>query len=180
MNLAKPAVNPYAPPQAALEAREGIDCWREGKELVVPTGAELPHRCVKCNAPAVMDKPRQFTWHSPGWYLLLFVAVLVYIIVALIVRKKVKIAIGLCEAHRQRRSTLNKTAVGILLLSGATLFGAISYESGMLGWTTAALLTVGIIVAIVAASTLSAGRISDTQARFRGCGNDFLDSLPLR
>ncbi len=180
MNLAKPPVNPYAPPQAALDTREGTDCWRDGKELVVPAGAELPHRCVKCDAPAVMDRPRTFTWHSPGWYVLLFVAVLVYIIVALIVRKKVRISLGLCEAHRQRRSTLNKTAVGILALAGATLFGAISYENSVLGWTTAALLAVGIVVAIVAATTLSAARISDTEARFRGCGKDFLDSLPTR
>jgi hypothetical protein len=179
LNVEKAVINPYAPPQSALKA-SGPECYRDGKLLVVPAGQGLPARCVKCNAPATMDKARTYSWHSPGWYLLLFVAVLVYLIAHVIVRKKVKLEIGLCAAHRQRRRNLNLTALGLFVAGGLCIFGAVHYGYEPLGWTAALVLLVSVVVAIFAGGIVSPTRIDDTEARFRGCGAAFLDSLPQR
>ena len=47
--------NRYGPPKAALEDRSGAETgmWREGKVLVLRKGSQFPHRCIKCNEPAV-------------------------------------------------------------------------------------------------------------------------------
>lgn len=179
MNLDKAVANPYAPPQSVSEASSSA-CYRDGKLLVVPTGQALPERCIKCNAPAILDKPRTFSWHSPGWYVLLFVAILVYIIAAVIVRKKVKLAVGLCAAHRQRRRTFLLTALGLLVFGCLSIFVAIQFEFELLGWLAVPVLLVALIVALYASSTLSPARIEDAEARFRGCGEVFLNSLPER
>jgi hypothetical protein len=176
--IEKAPVNPYAPPQAALDTTPGLGCARDGKVLIVPAGEGLPARCVKCNQPAIMDKPRTFTWHSPGWYLLILLAVLIYVIVGMIVRKKVRLAIGLCEAHRARRRTLNLTGAGLFVAGLGALFAGIHFDVEALGWIGALALLASVIVALFAASGLSVARIDDGQARFRGCGKAFLDSLP--
>ncbi len=180
MNIDKAVANPYAPPQSSLQSTAGQGCWRYKKLLVVPAGEVLPHRCIKCNAPAVMDKPRTFTWHSSRWYLLILLAVLVYVLVGLLVRKKVKLQVGLCEAHRQRRRTLNYTGLGLFLFGGAALFAGIHFENEPMGWIGGLSLLASVIVALVAGSTLSPSRIDATEARFSGCGKAFLDSLPQR
>ncbi len=184
MNFDKPVANPYAPPQSALNS-SGTECFRDGKLLVVPAGQGLPERCVKCNAPATMDKPRTYSWHSPGWYILLFVALLFvallfYIIAHLIVRKQVKLAIGLCGAHRQRRRAFNLTALGLLVFGGLCIVGAMGYSYEPLGWTALPVLLVSGLIALYANNILAPPFIDDTPARLRGCGPAFLDSLPDR
>ncbi len=179
MNFEKAVANPYAPPQSSMRAA-GTECYRDGKVLVVPRNEGLPERCVKCNAPATMDKPRTFTWHSSGWYLLILIGLILYVIIAVIVRKKVKLELGLCDLHRQRRRTLNLTALGLLVFGCVGLFGGIHYEYEPLGWSAALALLVSVIVALVAGNTMSPVRIDDSEARFRGCGAAFLDSLPER
>jgi hypothetical protein len=178
LNIDKAAGNPYAPPQSILTSRPVDECGRDGKVLIVPAGASLPERCIKCNKPATMDKPRSFSWHSPGWYLLLLLAVLIYIVVGMTVRRKVKIAIGLCEVHRRRRRALNWTAIASLLVACAAFFGAAKLDVDALGWIGVLALLVTVIVALVASSSLSPVGIDDSGARFRGCGKAFLDSLP--
>lgn len=180
VNLDKPPANPYAPPQAPVTAATGHACWRDGKVVVVPAGASLPERCIKCNAPALMDKPRSFTWHSPGWYLLLFVAIIVYVVVAMVVRRKVKLAVGLCDVHRKRRRNLTMSALGALLLGGGAFVGAIKLDNGLFGALAVAALLAAVILALLASGTLSPARIDDSEARFKGCGKAFLDSLPDR
>ncbi len=94
--------------------------------------------------------------------------------------KRAWIAIGLCEAHRKRRSVLNRSAAVLLALGVAASLAPIALAMGVLGILAAGLLLVGIVTGVLAARTLSAAHISDTRARLRGCGEAFLDSLPAR
>ena len=178
MNLDKDVINPYAAPRSALDAPLASGCSRDGKLVVVPAGAALPARCVKCNAPALLDRPRAFSWHHPGWYLLIVLAILVYIIVGMIVRKKVWLAIGLCAHHRSQRRILNLTGVGMFLFGAAAIYGALAFDLAPLGWAGLVALLVALVAALCATSTLSVVRIDEQEARFRGCGAAFLDSLP--
>ena len=67
----------------------GVGGWRDGDLLVISEGAKLPDRCVKCNQPAEgYLLQRKLNWHEPTWYLLVIISPLLYIIVALIIRKK--------------------------------------------------------------------------------------------
>jgi hypothetical protein len=92
--------------------------YREGKISVVPSGSSLPPNCVKCGIP-VSGNPltKTFRWHNPWLVLLIFVGLIVYAIVALVVQKKVRIAVPFCEAHRRWRTQMN--LAGALLLIGS-------------------------------------------------------------
>ena len=89
--------NPYAPPADISDgggrwggADEGGGLWRERFLLVMDKTATLPDdRCIVCHAPAT-GKPlrRKLSWHTPWWYLLVLFNLLVYVIAAMIVRRK--------------------------------------------------------------------------------------------
>lgn len=76
------------PPSLYLPPANG-DVWREGDVLVCTAGANLPPRCVKCNAPADMPPRRYiFHWHHPVIYAALLLGVLPYVILAIALRKR--------------------------------------------------------------------------------------------
>ncbi len=71
--------------------------------MVVPHGADVPERCVKCNAPAELERPRAYAWHHPGWYLFLLINPLIYVLVGLIARTRSRVPVGLCDEHVRKR-----------------------------------------------------------------------------
>ncbi len=175
------ADNPYAPPKSSLQSAPESGCRRLGEILIVPVGRGLPERCIKCNAPAEMDKPRTFVWHHPGWYLFILVAVLAYLIVGLMVRRKATIAVGLCEQHWRRRRRLQLFAGGCLVASVASIALVLQWQQHpALGAIGLLLLLVSLALALLAGKTLTPTHIDKTEARFKGCGASFLDSLPER
>ena len=158
--------------------------YRKGKVIVVPRGAVLPPFCVKCGAPAADDgKKTSFSWHSRWLYLLiLFTGPLFYVIVALVVRKKVDLIMPLCEAHRRLRRQL--FWAGILLVAGSAP-AAIFYEevlSGSTGWAvllTFVLFMAGLIVFSPARAFLRPVCIDETrgEAEFEGLTESVLAQL---
>lgn len=179
MNLQKTS-NPYAPPQSLSADVVSDYCWRDGKFLVVPAGNKLPPRCVKCNAPAKLDKPSAFAWHHPGWYLLVPLYLLPYVVVALFVQRRAKVAIGLCAAHRVRRRKFSLAAVGLMLLAMGALYLAGAGGEAPFAGLSLLLILAGLIVAIVGTRALTACRITREETRLKGAGPAFLDSLPSR
>jgi len=106
---------PTCKPIALAKLREGMHLgssgafagpWREGKNLVVARGGPLPDCCVKCGAAATGVLRRTLTWHHPALYALILVSILIYVIVALIVRKTAKLQLPVCStcASRRRRN----------------------------------------------------------------------------
>ncbi|HZS27150.1 MAG TPA: hypothetical protein VFB76_07955 [Candidatus Angelobacter sp.] len=82
---------------------------RNGQKLVIPAAMHgesiaLPPPCIKCG-DAATGKPvnKTFFWHHPAYYLLLLPGGLFYILVALIVRKRMRLTVPLCARHAQRR-----------------------------------------------------------------------------
>jgi hypothetical protein len=175
--------NRYAPPKAVLEDRSGAETemWREGKVLVLRKGGQFPHRCIKCNEPAVAPGRRQkLTWHPPAWYLLIFLAVLLYAIVALIVRKKAVVEVGLCERH-QKRVLFGRIVGwgGFVVLLGLS-FAAVAQPSGDLGLVAMLFALPWVLATITFNRLLIPHRIDDHFVRVKGCGPAFLRSLPDR
>jgi hypothetical protein len=174
------AVNPYAPPRAGLEVQPAGGCWREGKALVMRAGSALPHRCVKCNEPAAQPiKARWVYWHHPGWYLLILVNVLVYVLVALVVRKRSKIAPGLCSRHRRRRRVFMAIGWGGFFLGLAFFFpGPLETAAGpAIGML---IIFAAILAGMSGARIVYPSRITKEEVRLKGCGAEFLDSLESR
>ena len=164
------AANPYSPPKAALEARAAGGYRREGKEAVLPPGGTLPPRCVKCNEAALQPmKPRKLYWHHPGWFLLVFVNVLIYIIVALIVRRRAEVTYGVCAKHRLRRRVF--IAVGWIGFVLSLMVIVVNPLAGLGGVLVAAL------AGIIGSRLAYPSRITKEEVRLRGCGEAFLASL---
>ena len=175
--------NRYAPPKAVLRDHDGVDTemWREGKVLAMRKGSQFPHRCIKCNEPAVAPGRRQkLTWHPPGWYLLILLAVLLYVIVAMIVRKKATVEIGLCERHQKRVLWGRIIGWGGFALMLALGFCAATQESNAFGVALMLLVLPWLIATIALNRLVIPHRIDDRYVRLKGCGPAFLAALPDR
>ena len=174
------SVNPYAIPEARLDPNPmtAHGCYRLGRDvLYVTRNSELPHRCVKCNAPARPAKLRAFYWHSPLFYLLILIGLLVYVIVALIARKKVEVSPALCEVHARKRTNDMWLALGVFLAGIAGTFVAAEFDSG---WAAFFMFFGGLVACIVLAyraRIMYPVKIDDRGAHFKGCGPAFLASL---
>ena len=178
-------VLPYASPAGyQLPSYPQESAWRDGDVLVVRKGTILPPLCIKCNAPVADRSPmrRQVYWHHPAVYLLIFAGVLVYALVALIIRKNGVVFVSLCPAHRQRRLLMISVAWA-LGLGGlfAVIFGAAN-ELGWLMLAGLAMFIAGIVVGLFS-QLLRPKRIDDYFMWLRGCSAEFLSQfspLPMR
>jgi hypothetical protein len=175
--------NRYAPPKAAVEDREGGDerMWREGKVLVMHKDAHFPGRCIKCNAPSVAPKRRyRLSWHSPWLYLLLLLAILLYAIVAAIVRKTATVHVGLCERHQKRVLWGRIIGWGGLVLEVLLVWACAATPYEIFGILAFVLVIPWLIASVVVNRLVLPERIDDRFVRLKGCGPDFLRSLPDR
>jgi hypothetical protein len=176
--------NPYAPSRASLEspvtAGSGGEVWCDDKWVVMSVDAALPHRCIRCNEPAAMPLKRQTVyWHHPAIYLLLLFWVVIYVIVAAIVRKSAKLEIGLCEEHRiERRNWLIAGTVGLFgsVPAGLVLGEVVAVGAGIIVGFLGTLAA--IILLLVKGRMLHAKKIDEDIVRLGGAGEEFLASLP--
>lgn len=176
--------NPYEAPQSAFadtstESDQRHGPWRDGPDLVALCDSRLPGRCVKCNAPGHARLNKTYYWHSGGWYLLILFNLVIYAIVAMIVRKKCRLDASLCERHAQRRSRLVASAFACLGGFALALFFGLANESGPLLAFAGVCFLACVAIAIVAGRTLYPKRIDERYARFGGSGKEFLAGLPV-
>src|SRR5258708_8700667 len=118
------------------------------------------------------------SWPPPAWFILFFISIPIYIIVALIVRKRAQVGVPLCERHRQRRVVFLSVAWSGSILGVLTMFvTAVNEMSGALTAAGLVLLLVGIGFGVAARSVYPA-RITKEEVHLKGCGTAFLDSIP--
>ncbi len=172
-------INPYAPPTASLKEAGIEDYWAEGKILVVRQDDCLPERCVKCNEPALLPiKARTLYYHHWAWYLLILLNIIIYAVLALIVRKKVIVYPGLCAKHRTERLLALWIGLPIFLGSIFWLIAAIFNSSVLQIGASIVLVVVSFIFGVLRARLLVPIKVNDQYVRLRGAGKAFLDSLP--
>lgn len=178
------AFNPYQAPKAPLyvaptRIQLDGDCWRDGAMLVVRAECKLPQRCIKCNAPAAAPiKHRRYYWHNPAWYLLILLNLLIYLLVAVAVRKNTRVSAGLCERHvRRRRIGLGVAWGGVFAGLGLMFYGAGIEQGWLIGVGVIALLGT-LIGGVAMARILVPSHIGPVYTRFKGCGSEFLATLP--
>lgn len=142
-------------------------------------GAALPDRCIKCNEPAYgLRLKRKLTWHHPAIYLLIFVAVLIYLIVALILRKRATVEVGLCERHQAKRRRNVLITWLLVLLGVAGFIMAVVAEDGRYLLAGAILLLGAIIYGLIAVRVVVPSKIDDKFVWLRGVNKNYLNQLP--
>ena len=99
--------------------------WREGPVLVLLKSASLPDRCVRCGEPSAMRLRRTMGWHHPALGLLILAGCLVYVIVAMVVRKTAVVEVPLCARHKSRRTILGLSGTAALLIGLAIVVGTL-------------------------------------------------------
>ena len=168
---------PVAPPTVRLQRQSTI--FRDGARLVVEPGASLPDRCVKCNAPAEgFTKRFNLSWHHPAIYFTILAGVLIYVIVALIVRKTARINIPLCPRHRAKRRNIILIGLGVFLLGIVGFFTAAALDNGWYVLVGFVLFIGGIITMVVGSQTVTPALINERAAWLKGVCPDFLAELP--
>ena len=189
--------NPYAAPQPnaapvaagapAVQNNQGI--WRKGNLLVVHRNATLPELCIRSGEP-VTDGHRwkkNFQWHPPWIVLLIFVGLLVYVIVALIMTKRMQLEMSLSPHWRKVRR--RRIAIGWALgLSGlAMLIGGIVYamntvlSPSWVGWLCFAgflLALGGLIYGVVASRMVVLKFMDDHYVHLKGVHPSILERYP--
>ncbi len=179
MSPQQPVDNPWAPPVTrTLEAPIEGGVWREGSEVVMLRQAELPKRCVHCNA-AVDGRigKRRIYWHHPGWYALLLLNIVLYALVAIFVRQTAVIQPGLCTQHRRWRiAVLLGGALVLAGLLGLTFVRLTHSGPALLGGVGASVVV--IVLTAWLSRTVRPSLINHRRIRLKGAGPAFLDSLP--
>ena len=171
-------VLPYssAPVGMAMPMYTGV--WREGNILVAANGSSLPPCCVKCNAPVTGDMKRKtFYWHHPAIYIAIL-SPLIYIILALVLRKGGTINVGLCEKHKKSRLFGIWGGTSLALLSIVVFVLAGQNDMPLLVPVGIVLILGGLIWAVLAARMLTPTRIDERTLWLRGACSTLLDTLP--
>ncbi len=152
---------------------------RKGKDLIVPRSASLPAQCVKCGAPASTPWRKKFYWHTPWLALLVVLNLLIYVIVAAIVRKNMELNVPLCDNHHADRKRYK--VLGIIMILGCIPVGLAlgTYFSEPLGWITGLLMFfASVVFYFLCGLGFRPMKIDDNGGVFRGACTAFLDLLP--
>jgi hypothetical protein len=153
--------------------------WRDGRKVMTHNKQSLPPRCYKCNAP-VSGPPlkRKLYWHPPGYYLLIFVQIFIYIIVAIIVRKQASVELYLCAHHVRRRRYFIAGGWGGSVLAIGIISAGIMEQIGALTAVGFIILAAAIGAGLFGAALTRATRIQGDTVWLIGSGKEFLASLP--
>lgn len=171
--------SPWAPPEAeTLEVRPTPEVYAEGDVVVMRMGCDLPERCVLCNTrDRVRMRRKRFYWHHPAWYLLILINLILYVIVALVIRRSTRIQVGICEEHRKQRLARVLAGCGVVALGA--LASVSQFQQGGLNLLLAIGFTIlAAIVTLYLGQTVYAQRIDREWVRLKGAGSAFLDGLP--
>ncbi len=156
--------------------------WRSGKKLIMNRDAILPPRCIKCNEPAEHNSvTRKLYWVPGAYYLLILLNLLIFLVVAMVVRKKAEVTYCICDRHRAKYRNLNWAAGGLFLASlGLFFWGAseIGNSGGMLILVGVISLLASLLIAAFSGRVIYASRIDNDKLTLGGAGPEFLDQFP--
>ena len=164
--------------EGAPLATTGGTAWSSGQSVVVPLGGPLPARCVRCNrAPDGKLIKRTLYWHQP-WLYVLLISPLIYVIVALLVRKTAKIEIPLCARDRSRwQTTIAISAIGAVVALVA-FFVAVAYEQYFLSLVAGIGFVTALVLGISRSQLLTAHKIDQDYIWLRGASAGYRRMLP--
>lgn len=179
--------NPYAAPQSAIIPAELSEsqahAWRQGDVLIVTARAELPPRCVKCNVPTdeLMIRKFNLVWYPSIAYLGLLLGALPFILLAIILQKKMSVFAAVCADHRRKRryamlfAWLGVLAALVMIIGGASsgkAAGAVIAVGGVLVFLSA------VLYGIIGSRLIWPKRINKQFAWIKGACPEYLATFP--
>lgn len=184
--------NPYEAPTPATsfvvaEVAHSQGVWRDGPLLVMEKTANLPDICVKTNTPTKNKLKRKMYWHHPAVYLAVLFNLIIYAILAMVLRKQAVIYIGLSDARMLRRKRAIWVAWITGLLGVASFFGGVVAISGP-GGNGSPLIVLVLLGLVMILASLIAGmlmsrivrpqKIDDHYVWLRGVHPEYLARFP--
>ena len=157
--------------------------WSSGNLLIASRDAILPSYCVKCGRPAGPDHfSKKFSWHPQWIYIFVLIALLIYVILALSISKRMSLEIPLCARHLEKYKSLRLAAAILLLgcIPEMMIAGTYLQESYM-GYGIAAgllALVAGLICLILVSGLLRPTYIDQNYGYFANASREFLSVLP--
>ncbi|HZU36874.1 MAG TPA: hypothetical protein VFA18_13225 [Gemmataceae bacterium] len=153
----------------------------------------LPPVCIRCGGDAAVYKQRLFSWH-PSWvWVLIFVGLLPWAIVAMALTKRMRVYAPFCELHRNHwrdRALYVFGGLAVVALIGFGLVAALIMESNaprnqgnetLTGWLCFGGCAVAfvwlIIAAVVENRTIHATEITKRTIVLVGVSTDFIDAV---
>ena len=151
----------------------------------------LPAVCIKCGADADFWVRRQFAWHPPWVIALILVGVLVWVVVALVLTKRMTVDAPLCYRHKRHwawRSAFiwcGLAAVVALGVGSAALVASaddprgIAYTAGAVGAGLAAFGGFGwlIAAAMIQHAAIGPAEITDKSITLVRLSDEFVDAF---
>lgn len=196
-------MNPYAAPKAQLEEPVAAgNVWREGNLVRIERSGAMPERCIVCNQPSEKRVTRKLYWSSRAWrsgaaltpfvilalgvatdslgvLVLFWPSVIVLFIANFFVRKKVQLALGVCERHRRLRTALQVLSVGAMAAVGVVFFTWDGTYSPTLAFAAIATVVVlAVVQSFIGVQAVSVKRLSEEHAWLGGTGRPFREALP--
>ena len=146
-------------------------------------GCDLPiGSCVKCGAPANgQPLKRKYSWHSPGIYVIVLFNVIIYAIVAMIVRKSITLNVPLCDAHAKRRKRM--ILIAWLIFLGGIVLAVVLFQQKLEPGGLAAFvlgMIIALIVGMVGSKIMTPTKIDEKSGWFTGVCPEYLNSLQSR
>jgi len=161
---------------------ESNQIYRQGKLLVFPKNTTLPDRCIKSFEPTTSRLKRSLSWHHPAWYLLILVNLLVFVIVAMCIRKTAVVYVPLADRFKKRRILCMLIAWSCILLSIACLIGGIALGRSQLApfvlLLCPILIFAGALTGIFGCRVVYAKKIDDNSVWLHGVCEEFLSQYP--
>jgi prepilin signal peptidase PulO-like enzyme (type II secretory pathway) len=152
--------------------------WRKKSVLVMTKQAQLPERCIKCNAPTRHTLKRNLRWHHPAIYILIVAGFLFYAILALALSKTATVHVGLCETHvAARRRDILITWL-LVVLSFVTFYLAVASDEMTLLFVSVGVLLGGVIYGVVRARVVAPQKIDDHYVWLTGINTNYLQQFP--
>ena len=165
---------PYFPPPS----HNFNTIWRSNALLVMTKGASLPNRCVKCNAPTPERLSRKLQWHHPALYLLILVSILVYWVVAMVVRKTAVVNLGLCEEHRESRKLSIIITVLLAFVAALSSIAAVQLEMPLLFLVALVLVFAAAIYGSLTIRVVAPTKIDEHFVWIKGVDSNYLQDFP--
>jgi hypothetical protein len=149
-----------------------------GRALVAPLQTQLPEVCVFTGGTEDLVRVKQrLTWHHPAIYLTVFWGLIIYVILALALRKTADVTYFMTRAEKKRRTIWHLCNWGIFLSTILWLVLGAATKWHWSYWVAPVSFLASIVCYFLNVRLLYPQKIDDHCAEIRGISKDVLGKL---
>jgi hypothetical protein len=169
---------PSAHGQPPIPAAPAV--YIKDRALVVPRNFDLPPVCVFTGRTEnLVPVKRQLSWHHPAVYFALLANIIIYLILAIVLRKVSTHTYYIEMEERSRRRRWHLINWGILLAGFGLIVAAGVADMPALLLGTLACIVATIVFYFLKVRLLYAQKVTDTEAELRGIAPEAMEKIAL-